>query len=101
MLAIGKKRRFYMNKGDFLKVMGEKAGGSTAQAKKYYDAFVEVLASALKKGEKVQLIGFATFELRKRAARMGINPLTKQKIKIKASKAPAAKFGAGFKSRFN
>lgn len=90
-----------MNKGDFLKVMGDKADGNAAQAKKYYDAFVDTLVEALKKGEKVQLLGFATFEVRKRAAREGINPLTKQKIKIAASKVPAAKFGAGFKSLFN
>ncbi|MDD4350920.1 MAG: HU family DNA-binding protein [Clostridia bacterium] len=90
-----------MNKGDFLKVMGEKAGLNGAQTKKAYDAFVETLVSAMKKGEKVQLIGFATFELKSRAARTGINPMTKQKIKIAASKVPAAKFGAGFKSLFN
>lgn len=89
-----------MNKGEFLKAWGEKAGLTGAQAKKAFDAFEEVLAEGMQEG-KVSFPGFATFEVKVRAAREGINPLTKQKIKIAESRVPAAKFGAGFKSRFN
>ena len=96
-----KKEKTYMNKGEFLKVMGEKANGSAAQAKIYYDAFVDTITAALKKGDTVALMGFGTFELKKKAARTGINPLTKEKIKIKASKTPALKFSSAYKATFN
>jgi len=59
-----------------------------------------VLSDELKKGEKVALLGFGTFEVKKKAAREGINPLTKQKIKIAASTVPAFKFGGAFKDQF-
>ena len=87
-----------MNKTEFFKVMGDKANGSAAQAKIYYDAFVETVTEALKKGDTVALMGF---ELKKKAARTGINPLTKEKIKIKASKTPALKFSSAYKAEFN
>ena len=60
-------------------------------------AFTAIVADELKKGEKVALIGFGTFEVRERAARKGINPLTKEAIEIAASKAPAFKAGKAFK----
>ena len=66
-----------------------------------YDAFVETVTEALKKGDTVALMGFGTFELKKKAARTGINPLTKEKIKIKASKTPALKFSSAYKAEFN
>ena len=90
-----------MYKTEFFKVMGDKANGSAAQAKIYYDAFVETVTEALKKGDTVALMGFGTFELKKKAARTGINPLTKEKIKIKASKTPALKFSSAYKAEFN
>ena len=90
-----------MNKTEFLKAMGEKANGSASQAKIYFDAFVDTVTAALKKGDNITLMGFGTFELRKKGARTGLNPLTKEKIKIKASKAPALKFSSAYKANFN
>jgi DNA-binding protein HU-beta len=65
------------------------------------DAFTEAITGALKKGDKVTLIGFGTFDVVKRAAREGVNPQTRQKIKIKACKAPKFKAGKAFKAVVN
>ena len=90
-----------MNKGDFLKVMGEKAGLNGAQTKKAYDAFVETLVSAMKKRRKSSTNWFCNFRVEKPCCKNWYQPNDKAKIKIAASKVPAAKFGAGFKSLFN
>jgi DNA-binding protein HU-beta len=81
-----------MNKTELVEQIA-KAGLTKADAKKALDATLDAIKGALKKGDKVQLIGFGTFEVSKRAARTGINPATKQKIKIAAKKV--AKFKAG------
>ena len=73
--------------------MAEKSGLPKKDAEAALNAFTESVADALKKGDKVQLIGFGSFDVSERAAREGKNPLTGEKIKIKASKAP--KFKAG------
>ena len=86
-----------MNKGELIKAIAEKAGFTNKEAGLAYDAFVEAVTEALKAGEKVQLVGFGTFEVKERAARTGINPRTKQKIEIAAAKAPVFKAGQGFK----
>ncbi len=86
-----------MNKTELVAAIAAKAGISKKDAEKAYAAFTDTIAAELKKGRKVQLVGFGTFEVRKREARTGINPLTKEKIKIKASKAPAFKAGKAFK----
>ena len=65
------------------------------------DALTEAITGALKKGDKVTLIGFGTFDVAKRAARTGMNPRTKEKIKIKASKAPRFKAGKTLKAAVN
>lgn len=90
-----------MNKGEFVKAMADKAGVTLKEASVAYDAFVDVVTDALKQGDKVQLVGFGTFEVREKAAREGINPQTKQKVTIPASKAPALKFGKAYKDLFN
>lgn len=90
-----------MNKGEFIKAMAEKAQLTVKEANVAYDAFVGALTDALKNGEKVQLVGFGTFEVREKAAREGINPQTKEKVTISASKAPALKFGKAYKDLFN
>ncbi len=90
-----------MNKGELVKAMADKAGLTIKEAGVAYDAFVEVVTDAMKKGEKVQLVGFGTFEVREKAAREGINPQTKEKVSIPASKAPALKFGKAYKDLFN
>ena len=64
-------------------------------------AFIDVVSDELKKGEKIQLVGFGTFEVIERAAREGRNPLTGEKMKIKASKAPKFKAGKALKDAVN
>ena len=82
-----------MNKSELIEKIAAGAGLSKADAKKALDATVEAIKGALIKGDKIQLIGFGTFAIAKRPAREGINPATKQKIKIAAKKV--AKFKAG------
>ncbi len=90
-----------MNKSEFVAVIAEKAGISKKDAESFVNAFAENVTGALKKGDKVQLIGFGTFETRTRAAREGINPQTKKKITIAASKVPAFKAGKALKDAVN
>lgn len=73
-----------MNKGDMIKILSETVGTSKADTQKVIEAFVDLVADSLKKGEKVQLAGLGVINVGKRAARMGINPKTKDKIKIPA-----------------
>ena len=87
-----------MKKTELVAAIAEKAGISKKDADKAVAAFVETVTEALKAGDKVQLIGFGTFEVRERAARTGINPQTKKTITIAASKSPVFKAGAAFKS---
>ena len=82
-----------MNKTELVAAMAEHAGVSKKDAEKTLKAFTDVVAAELKKGEKVQLVGFGTFEVSERAAREGRNPQTGKTMKIAASKAP--KFKAG------
>ncbi|MBE7008949.1 MAG: HU family DNA-binding protein [Ruminococcaceae bacterium] len=90
-----------MNKADLVAAMVEKSGLTKKDAEKALNAFTASVEGALKKGDKVSLVGFGTFEVRKRPARTGINPQTKKPIKIKASKAPAFKAGKGLKDALN
>ncbi|MBP5625073.1 MAG: HU family DNA-binding protein [Lachnospiraceae bacterium] len=82
-----------MNKTELVAAIAEEAGLSKKDAEKAVKAFTDVVTKQLKKGQKVQLVGFGTFEVAKRAARTGRNPQTGAPMKIKASKAP--KFSAG------
>ncbi len=82
-----------MNKTELVEKIAVGAGLSKADAKKALDATVEAIKAALAAGDKVQLVGFGTFAVAERPAREGINPATKQKIKIAAKKV--AKFKAG------
>lgn len=86
-----------MNKGEFIKSIATKAEFTNKQAEVAYNAFVETVAEALREGDQINLAGFGTFSIKERAAREGINPLTKEKISIPASKVPALKFGKSFK----
>ena len=86
-----------MTKSDLVDVIAGKVKISKNAALDAVDALTETITSALKKGDKVTLIGFGTFDVAKRAAREGVNPQTRQKIKIKASKAPRFKAGKAFK----
>lgn len=89
---------YLMNKGEFLKAMAEIGDYSGKEAAQAYDAFVGAVTEALRKGEKIQLSGFGTYEVKNRKAREAFNPLTKAKVHVPASKAPNFKFGASFKS---
>ena len=91
-----------MNKTELVAAMADKAGISKKDADKALAAFIDVVGTELtKKDGKVQLVGFGTFEVAQRAARTGLNPLTKEKIKIKASKAPKFKAGKALKDLVN
>jgi DNA-binding protein HU-beta len=82
-----------MNKTDLIQEIADKTGGSKSDAQKFFDAFTNVVESELKKGNQVQITGFGKFYVQRRDARQGINPQTKQRINIPASKVP--KFTAG------
>lgn len=86
-----------MNKGEFVEMVADAMGESKAAAGRWLDVMCECMMKAVKKEEKVALSGFGTFELKKRKARTGINPQTKEKIKIKASKSVGFKPAKAFK----
>ena len=90
-----------MNKAELVAAISEKTGTSKKSTETSLNAFVEIVTEALKKDEKVQLVGFGSFEVRKRAARKGRNPQTKEEIKIPASKAPVFKAGKALKELVN
>ena len=90
-----------MNKAELVAALAAKTGDTKKSAEASVDAFVAVIKETLKKGEKVQLVGFGSFEVRKRAARKGRNPQTKEEIKIPASKAPVFKAGKQLKELVN
>ena len=90
-----------MNKGDLIREMAEKAGFSQKDATIAYNAFIDTLTEALKDGDKVQLAGFGTFEVKEVAAKMGVNPQTGEQVEIAASKKPVMKFGKAYKELFN
>ncbi|MBR6613554.1 MAG: HU family DNA-binding protein [Clostridia bacterium] len=90
-----------MNKGELIAKIAEESKLTKKAAEAALDAFVSSVEGALKKGEKVQLVGFGTFEVRQRAARKGRNPQTKAEIKIPASKAPVFKAGKALKETVN
>lgn len=90
-----------MNKAELVAAMAENAGLSKKDSEKALAAFVSVVTDELKKGEKVQLVGFGTFEVAARPARTGRNPQTKATITIPASKAPKFKAGKALKDTVN
>ncbi len=87
-----------MTKAELVAKVAEKADITKKDAEKALNAVVDSITETLAKGEKIQLVGFGTFEVRERAARMGVNPQTKKEIKIAASKVPAFKAGTGLKN---
>jgi len=90
-----------MNKAELVAVMAEKAEISKKDAERALKAFTDVVAEEMKKGEKVQLVGFGTFEVSTRAARTGRNPQTGKEMTIPASKAPRFKAGKALKDMVN
>lgn len=90
-----------MNKTELVAAVAEKSGLTKKDAEKAVSSMLEVIVGAVAEGEKVQVVGFGTFEQRQRNARMGIDPRTKEKIQIAASKVPAFKAGNAFKEAVN
>lgn len=83
-----------MNKTEFINAVAEKSGLSKVDAKKAVEAFVETVSSELKEGGKVALLGFGSFSVAEKSARIGVNPKTKQPIEIPARKSVKFKAGA-------
>lgn len=90
-----------MNKAELIEAMATKTGDSKKATAETLNAFVEIVSEAMKNGDKVQLVGFGTFEVRNRAARKGHNPQTGAELKIAACKAPSFKAGKAFKDIVN
>lgn len=90
-----------MNKTELVAAIAEKAELSKKDAEKALAAFTDVVADTLKNGDKIQLVGFGTFEVSERAAREGRNPQTGETMKIAASKAPKFKAGKALKDMVN
>lgn len=90
-----------MNKQELISVMAENTGLSKKDTEAALKAFIAAVEGALVKGDKVQLVGFGTFEVRERAARTGRNPQTGAEMKIAAAKVPAFKAGRALKDKIN
>lgn len=90
-----------MNKNEFIDGIASRTGSSKAEAGRAVKAVIEVISDALEKGDSVSLLGFGTFEVRKRAAHAGRNPKTGEALKIKAAKVPAFRAGATLKAAVN
>ena len=90
-----------MNKTELIAAVAEKAEISKKDSEKALKAFIDVVTDELKNGEKIQLVGFGTFEVSERAAREGRNPQTGKTMKIEACKAPKFKAGKALKDTIN
>lgn len=90
-----------MNKTELVAAISEKTELTKKDSEKALKALIDIVAEELKKGEKVQLVGFGTFEVSERAARTGKNPQTGAEIKIAACKAPKFKAGKALKDAVN
>ena len=88
-----------MNKTELVAALAAKSGASKKDTEAVLNAFVDTVGDTLKKGDKISLVGFGTFEARKRAAREGKNPQTGAKIKIAATTVPAFKAGKALKDK--
>ena len=90
-----------MNKSELVSVIAEKMGVSKKEAEAATNAFISTVTTALTEGRKIQLVGFGTFEVRTREARMGRNPRTGETMEIAASKVPAFKASSALKNVVN
>ncbi|MBQ8195343.1 MAG: HU family DNA-binding protein [Oscillospiraceae bacterium] len=86
-----------MTKAELVTMVASKSGLSKKDTEKAIAGMIDTITETLAKGESIQLVGFGTFEVRERAARTGINPRTKEKIEIAATKVPAFKAGRALK----
>jgi len=92
---------YNMNRKELIDALASETGSTKADADRNIAALIEIITATLKKGDNVALVGFGTFEVRKRAARTGRNPQTGAELKIKAAKVPAFKAGAALKAAVN
>jgi DNA-binding protein HU-beta len=90
-----------MNRKELVDALSAKTDSTKADAERNIAALIEIITTTLKKGDSLSLVGFGSFEVRKRAARTGRNPKTGAELKIKASKVPAFKAGATLKAAVN
>lgn len=90
-----------MNKAELISAIAEQSGLSKKDSEKALNSFISIVTEELENKEKVQLVGFGTFETRERAARTGRNPQTKEEIKIAAATVPAFKAGKALKDKVN
>ena len=90
-----------MNKTELIAAVAENAGVSKKDAERVINATVDAITAALKEGEKIQLVGFGSFEVKKRAAHIGRNPKTKESIEIPASRVPGFKPSKTLKDTVN
>ena len=90
-----------MNKTELVAAMAERTELTKKEAEKALKAFTDIIAEELAKGEKIQLVGFGTFEVSERAEREGRNPMTGETIQISASKTPKFKAGKALKDQVN
>lgn len=89
-----------MNKTELIRAIANNAGLTLKDAGAALDGFITAIADGLKAGEKIQISGFGSFEIKEKPAREGINPKSGEKIKIAASKVPTFKFGKVYKDLF-
>ena len=90
-----------MNKNELIRVIANKTGFTLKDAATSLDGVLGAITDALKDGEKIQISGFGTFEMKTKSAREGINPKTQEKITIAETKVPSFKFGKAYKDSFN
>jgi DNA-binding protein HU-beta len=90
-----------MNRKELVEALATKTESTKVSAESNIAALIEIITATLKKGDSISLVGFGSFEVRKRAARVGRNPKTGAELKIKASKVPAFKAGATLKAAVN
>ena len=90
-----------MNRKELIEALATKTESTKADAERSVGAMIDIISGTLKKGDSLTLVGFGTFEVRKRAARTGRNPKTGEALKIKAAKVPAFKAGATLKAAVN
>ncbi len=89
-----------MTKSELIRAIANNAGITLSAAETALDSVITAITDGLNAGEKIQISGFGTFEIKEKAARDGINPKTGEKIKIPASKSPVFKFGKAYKDKF-
>ena len=90
-----------MNKSDLIRVIANKANLTIKDATAAFEGFLDAITETLNEGEKIQISGFGSFELKSKGARDGFNPKTHEAIKIAPSKTPVFKFGKAYKDSFN